>query len=248
MKVVFHDDFYDVYVSDPASEPGRMEAIVDEIEGEVDFVTANEADYEDLLRVHSEDHITGVKQEGIYSIAALAAGGAIQSAEIGLTEPCFGLIRPPGHHASSGCSWGFCYFNNMSVALEHLHHKGLIETAFVLDFDMHYGDGNVNILEDKGYVRLLNPYSHDRDVYMQEVQKELSVCNVDIIGISAGFDNHIEDWGGLLLTQDYYDMGQMVKEAALRSGGGYFAILEGGYNHGVIGQNALALIKGMSLN
>lgn len=31
MKVVFHEEFYRVYTSDPAAEPGRMEAIVAEI-------------------------------------------------------------------------------------------------------------------------------------------------------------------------------------------------------------------------
>ena len=246
MKVVFHEDFFDVYVSDPAAEPGRMEAIIDEIEGEVEFVDAVEADYEDIIRVHTEDHITGVEQEGLYSVAALAAGGAVQAAEIGLREPCFGIIRPPGHHASAGSAWGFCYFNNMSIALEYLKSKKQINSAFVLDFDMHYGDGNVNILETKDYVKILNPSSYDRDQYMSEVESRLKDCDVDIIGISAGFDNHLEDWGGVLYTEDYYEMGKMVKEAAKRSGGGYFAILEGGYNHKVIGMNALSLIRGMS--
>lgn len=245
MKVVFHHDFYDVYVSDPAAEPGRMEAVVEEIEDDVEFIDAKEADIEDIRRVHSEDHITGVRQEGLYAISALAAGGAVQAAEIGLTEPCFGLIRPPGHHASSGSSWGFCYFNNMAIALEHLKAKDLIQTAFILDFDMHYGDGNVNSLENRDYVDILNPSSHDRSIYLHEVEKRLDECRVDIIGISAGFDNHVDDWGGVLLTEDYFEMGRMVKKAAEKSGGGYFAILEGGYNHDVIGKNAYALIQGM---
>jgi len=40
-------------------------------------------------------------------------------------------------------------------------------------------------------------------------------------------------------------MGKMVKEAAKRNQGGCFAILEGGYNHRVLGQNVLALLEGM---
>jgi acetoin utilization deacetylase AcuC-like enzyme len=86
-----------------------------------------------------------VRQEGLYDIAALAAGGAIQAARLGLETPAFGAIRPPGHHASSDSCWGFCYFNNMAVALLTLKDEGLIETATILDFDLHYGDGNVNI-------------------------------------------------------------------------------------------------------
>ena len=55
----------------------------------------------------------------------------------------------------------------------------------------------------------------------------MATCQADIIGRSAGFDNHLEDWGGLLLTEDYFEIGRMVREAGERSGGGCFAILEG---------------------
>jgi len=68
---------------------------------------------------------------------------------------------------------------------------------------------------------------------------------VDIIGVSAGFDNHAEDWGGLLSTADYKEIGRLVKKASMMHGGGCFAILEGGYNHRVLGQNVMALIEGM---
>lgn len=246
MKVIFHNDFYDVYTSDPASERGRIEAIVDAIEPEVEFITACEAYEEDIERIHTKDHITSVKQEGLYSISALAAGGAIQAALTGLNEPCFALIRPPGHHASGESSWGFCYFNNMAIAIEHLKANGLINTAHILDFDMHYGDGNVNILGDKNYISIHNPESMNRDKYLLDVQDTLNECTADIIGISAGFDNHIDDWGRVLLTEDYFDMGQMAVKAARRNNGGCFAILEGGYNHAVLGKNVLALLKGFS--
>ena len=67
-----------------------------------------------------------------------------------------------------------------------------------------------------------------------------------MIGVSAGFDNHRQDWGGLLTTEDYADMGRMVRDAARRNGGGCFAVLEGGYNPDVLGRNAVALMQGLS--
>jgi acetoin utilization deacetylase AcuC-like enzyme len=95
------------------------------------------------------------------------------------------------------------------------------------------------------HVAIYNPGAGDRNNYLRNVEDFLKEQQTDIIGISAGFDNHEEDWGGLLWTEDYREMGRMVKDAAKRSGAGYFAILEGGYNHRVLGQNVVALIEGM---
>jgi len=246
MKVIFHDDFYQVYTSDPAASAGRLEAVVDDISSTVEFIQANPATESQIALVHEMGHIESVRQMGLYNMAALAAGGAIQAATIGLTEPCFGLIRPPGHHASADSCWGFCYFNNMAVALAVLKRQGAINTAYILDIDLHFGDGTVNILNHRDYITVHNVEAGDRILYLDEISKEMAACQADIIGISAGFDNHQEDWGGLLRTEDYSEIGRMVGETARRTGGGYFAILEGGYNHQVLGANVLALIKGMS--
>jgi len=246
MKVIFNEGYYQVYASDPAAAAGRMEAIVEVIEPAVEFITAEPASESDISAVHTEYHIQRVKQKGIYHVAALAAGGALQAANIGLSDPAFALIRPPGHHASSESAWGFCYFNNMAIALEHLKARRKIETAYVLDIDLHFGDGNVNILKPKDYVKVHNVAADERQSYLAEVKEEMEQCEADIIGISAGFDNHEDDWGGTLLTEDYHDIGRMVLDASKRHGGGCFAILEGGYNHSVLGHNVMALIEGLS--
>jgi acetoin utilization deacetylase AcuC-like enzyme len=245
MKVIFHEDFYKVYTSDPAAEDGRIEAVMEVISNKVELVMAQNAALDDIEAVHTPAHIERVKNLGLHEMASLAAGGAIQAAEIGMKEPCFALIRPPGHHASSDSAWGFCFYNNMAIAIEHMKCSGAIESAYVLDFDLHFGDGTVNILGKKGYVKIHNPNSAERVSYLKEVAGELEHVKADIIGISAGFDNHEEDWGGVLNTDDYRQMGKLVRETAKRIGAGYFAILEGGYNHRVLGHNVLALIQGM---
>jgi len=246
MKVVFHENFYQVYTSDPAAKAGRMEAVVEALRPRVEFVTARPASEADILAVHTADHIQAVKSAGLLAIASLAAGGSIQAAEFGLTEPSFALIRPPGHHASSGSAWGFCFFNNMAVSLEKLRRAKKISTAYVLDIDLHFGDGTFNILGADQDVQVHNPEAHQRDVYLEDVANEMDRCRADMIGISAGFDHHEEDWGGLLRTEDYRAIGKMVRAAARRNGGGCFAVLEGGYNHDVLGDNVLALIEGLA--
>jgi acetoin utilization deacetylase AcuC-like enzyme len=246
MKVLFHEDFYKVYTSDPASDAGRIEAVINVIRTTVEFVEAELASEKEIAAVHTQPHIDSVKREGIYSIAALAAGGATQAARIGLKEPAFGLIRPPGHHASSGNAWGFCYFNNIAIALTALKNEGLIKKAFVLDFDLHFGDGTANILGGSDWVTVYNPSSRSRENYVREVKETLTGIKVDTIGISAGFDHHVDDWGGLLATEDYQTIGNIVLNAAKSCGGGCFAILEGGYNHDVLGVNVKALLDGLS--
>jgi len=247
MKVVFHEDFFSVYTMDPAAEQGRIEAVVEVIGPHVTFITAQNASDADIEAVHTASQIDYVKSQGLHPIASLAAGGAIQAATIGLTEPCFGLIRPPGHHASANSSWGFCYYNNMAVSLEHLKRNKMIANAYVLDIDLHYGDGTVNILGKKDYVKIHNLGTENRNSYLREVEEEMEHCTADIIGISAGFDNHQQDWGGVLATEDYHEIGRLVRQASIRNNGGCFALLEGGYNHRVLGHNVLALIQGMSL-
>ncbi len=246
MKVVFHPDYYNIYTHDPASASGRLEAIMEVIESYAEIVIPEPATEAEIAAIHTGPHIETVRQIGLYGIASLAAGGAILAAKIGLTEPCFALIRPPGHHASAGSAWGFCYFNNMSIAIEAMRRAGKIKTAFILDIDLHYGDGTVNTLGKRDGVTICNLEDHDRKSYMKTVEHALSSCRADLIGVSAGFDNHLEDWGGLLYTEDYKAIGQAVRQAAERNVGGCFGILEGGYNHQVLGQNVKAFIEGLS--
>ncbi|MFW6284657.1 MAG: histone deacetylase family protein, partial [Desulfosalsimonas sp.] len=232
--------------SDPASAPGRIEAIVDRLPSHAEMVDAEPAPENLIELAHSNVHIESVRRKDLYDIAALAAGGAVQAARIGLSEPAFAVIRPPGHHASTETAWGFCYFNNMAIALLALKSQNLINTAMVLDIDLHFGDGTVNILDHHDWVEIHNPAKNTREQYMAEVDRILAASRADIIGISAGFDNHMQDWGGLMATEDYYHIGKKASQSAFERGAGCFAILEGGYNHSVLGHNVAALINGMA--
>ena len=245
MKVVFHPAYYQVYTSDPAAEGGRLESIVEALGRRYEFVEPAPASSDDIAGVHSEQVLARVRSMGLFDVAALAAGGAVTAAELGLDEPAFALIRPPGHHASPDNFWGFCYFNNMAVALRKLKREGRIDTAFVLDFDLHYGDGTVNCLGSQKFVDIFNPSSLSRDAYLTSVKQALERFEGEMIAISAGFDNHEEDWGGLLRTEDYREMGKMTRDVSNKLGAGLFAILEGGYNHDVLGENVCALLEGM---
>ncbi len=247
MKIVYHPRYTEVYSSEPAASPGRMEAILKELEGQYDFVQPEPALEEDLLRVHTQFHIESIKRDRrLYELACLAAGGAIKAAQLAVEgQPSFGLIRPPGHHASPDSCWGFCYFNNIAVALSKLQGEGQIENALILDFDLHFGDGTHNFFSGSKTV-YFHPESYAGVNFVEAIEKRFKrEKGYSILAVSAGFDRHLEDWGGLLSTEDYRTIGKLAKEAAEKNcNGRKFADLEGGYNHAVLGKNVKAFNEG----
>ncbi len=79
-----------------------------------------------------------------YQVALLAVGGvlsAIDAVMAGSIDRAFCAVRPPGHHAEYHRAMGFCLFNNIAIAARYLqqHHK--LEKIFILDWDVHHGNG-----------------------------------------------------------------------------------------------------------
>lgn len=243
MKVVFHERFREVYDNDPAAAPGRLDGIVDELARHYQFVEPSPAAVEDILLCHTPAFVRRISKKGaLYEMALLAAGGAVKAAQIAVAgEPAFALVRPPGHHASSDSCWGFCWFNNVAIAVEKMRREAGVDKVLVVDIDLHFGDGTQNIFSGPPRVE----YYHLR--IPDDLEKHLDgIEQCDLVAVSAGFDGHVDDWGGLFLTEDYYEIGRMIRSFAGRlCGGRVFASLEGGYNHGVLGRNALALLAGL---
>ena len=255
IKIVFHERYYNSgYATDPAASEGRLDGIMSVIRSKpelYEIITPNPADEADILKAHGMHHYKRIKRDPLlYELAALAAGGAIMAAEKAYDgDPAFAVIRPPGHHASANSCWGFCYFNNISISLLRLYSEKKIKKAFILDFDLHTGDGNINILENRNdgfIVSILNPVSAERGEYLREVEEYMkNLTDVDIFAASAGFDQGIDDWGALLYPEDYTDLGRLMKEYSEKlCGGRRYAILEGGYNHEVIGLNTDSFCEG----
>ena len=86
---------------------------------------------------------TTVFGPGSYAICRMAAGLAMAAAQqvfAGNARQAYALLRPPGHHAQPEMADGYCFFNNIGVAIEALRAQGLTRCA-VIDWDVHHGNG-----------------------------------------------------------------------------------------------------------
>ncbi len=79
-----------------------------------------------------------------YRAACLAAGAALRAVDEVLTgraAAAFSAARPPGHHARTEAAMGFCLFNNIAIAARYAQLEYGIRRVFILDWDVHHGNG-----------------------------------------------------------------------------------------------------------
>ena len=124
---------------------------------------------DDILRIHPREHINYLQEalpengfksldgdthisSGSLTAAYRAAGGVLRAVDLvlsGEAKNAFVAVRPPGHHAETQTSMGFCLFGNIALGVKHaLDFHGLKKVA-VIDFDVHHGNGTQEILWDE---------------------------------------------------------------------------------------------------
>lgn len=135
------------------------------------------ADEKDILKVHTKEHLELIKSldqtggltdvdtylsEGSFETAMLAAGGVMSCVDL-YSEGygCnFAMVRPPGHHAEPNRARGFCLFNNVAVGVKYAIDVHRFERIFILDYDVHHGNGTQKIFYSDNNVLFFSLHQH----------------------------------------------------------------------------------------
>ncbi len=122
------------------------------------------ASRDDLLRAHRSDYLDILEQvsagmmppgmapyglttgdnpifPNMWEYALLTAGGSLQAADLLIAREAERVFHPGGglHHALPGRASGFCYVNDVVLAIHRFLDAGL--RVFYVDIDAHHGDG-----------------------------------------------------------------------------------------------------------
>ncbi|MFN0183323.1 MAG: class II histone deacetylase [Aquabacterium sp.] len=164
--------------------------------GQMTAVAGRDATDEELLWLHTAEHLQRVRDTAAAGGGELGIGAPISSNGLacarrsagvalaavdavlaGRVRRAYALTRPPGHHAEPGRAMGFCVFANAALAAERAIRSGLQRVAIV-DWDVHFGNGTQVCFENRRDVLAISV--HQQSGYLQ-VRGE-----ADEIGSAAG--------------------------------------------------------------
>jgi acetoin utilization deacetylase AcuC-like enzyme len=153
----------------------REEALRRGLASETDLVEAHRASPDDVLLIHTREYFDDfinqrMTHRTLRSEMALTseivesfmttAGGTILAAGIALSDGVCVHIGGGFHHAYPDHAEGFCYLNDVAIAIAVLKRDKKIQRACVIDCDLHQGNGTAFI------------FSQDPDVFTFSIHQE----------------------------------------------------------------------------
>lgn len=145
------------------------------------------------------------------------------------------------HHACYGHGGGFCTFNGLVVAAQVLKKEGLVKKVGILDFDQHYGNGTVDIIDKLNLQEWLLHYTaaseysrpSQAEAFLKRIPELVSrFADCDVILYQAGADPHIDDpLGGWLTAEQLAERDYLVFKNAKLLGIPIAWNLAGGYQN-----------------
>jgi acetoin utilization deacetylase AcuC-like enzyme len=266
MKIIFSPKCLEYEEPGHPESPERVRSTFEYLRDKFTFLTPEPCSDEDILRVHTPELLQMVKANtffdpdtpnlpGMFEFAKLSAGAAILAAKTAWQgATAFSLMRPPGHHAGKNFLGGFCYFNNLAIAVKYSQAKLEAGKVAILDIDCHHGNGTQDVFLDEHDVLYVSLHRHpfypgtgrvtekncinlplradtSEPVYLKTLQHGLAKIvefQSQLLAVSAGFDTYADDpLASLGLgVKSYGKIGGLISALRLPT----FLILEGGYS------------------
>ncbi len=142
--------------------------------GKAEWREAPRASREDILRVHTPDHLARLESldrlgggvldpdtamgPGSLEAALRAAGAAVFGVEhaMGGGGPVFCPVRPPGHHAAPSRAMGVCLLNSVAIAARVALERLRAGRVLIVDWDVHHGNGTADAFRAEPKVRYVS--------------------------------------------------------------------------------------------
>ena len=132
---------------------------------------------DDFLLVHSSGYIKKLKfmettrmgllngenviPPGLVEYLRLACGGTYLAARSALENGAAMNLNGGFHHAFADMESGFCYINDVAIAIKKLRAQRLVKRAMLIDLDVHHGDGNASVMMNDEDVYIYDFYQDD---------------------------------------------------------------------------------------
>ena len=114
--------------------------------------------------------------EALVTRARAAVYGTVMAAAAALEHGVAGNLAGGTHHAFHDRGEGYCLFNDIAVAIHLLRAEGAIDRVFVLDLDVHQGNGTASIFHGDPSVFTFSVHG----VGNYPLRKERSTLDIDL--------------------------------------------------------------------
>jgi acetoin utilization deacetylase AcuC-like enzyme len=176
----------------------REDLVTRGIAGETDFVEAPRASAEEVILIHTADYFDDffncrqthrtmrsemVLTPEIVESFMVTVGGTIAAARRALADGVCVHLGGGFHHAYPDHAEGFCYLNDVAIAIAKLRLEGEIARACVIDCDLHQGNGTAFIFGGEASVFTFS--IHQENNYPPKERSDLD------IGLPDGADDEL---------------------------------------------------------
>ena len=176
-----------------------------------DFYIAHQRRHVDEVLSCEKMNGFGSKSQAVADSLPWTAGSFLWAAVHAIRNNTATMSPTSGfHHAGYSNCTGFCTFNGLVIAAQHLRGQ-LASRVGIIDFDAHYGDGTDDIIDrlKLNYIEHLTFGKFARsganfDMWLDGLEEHLTkrFSDCDVLFYQAGADPHIDDpLGGYLTTE-----------------------------------------------